>query len=53
MFARIKKSGQYQYLQIVENSKVGGKVRQRVLSTVGVLIPRLNAQIEAEIFRFC
>ena len=37
MFARIKKSGQYQYLQIVENSKVDGKVRQRVLSTVGRL----------------
>lgn len=37
MFARIKKSGQYQYLQIVENSKIGGKVRQRVLSTVGRL----------------
>ena len=37
MFARIKKSGQYQYLQVVENSKIGGKVRQRVLSTVGRL----------------
>jgi transposase len=37
MFARIKKSGQYQYLQIVENSKIAGKVRQRVLSTVGRL----------------
>lgn len=37
MFARIKKSGQYQYLQIVENSKIDGKVRQRVLSTVGRL----------------
>ena len=37
MFARIKKSGQYQYLQIVENSKIDGKVRQRVISTVGRL----------------
>jgi hypothetical protein len=37
MFARIKKSGQYQYLQVVENSKVDGKVRQRILSTVGRL----------------
>ena len=37
MFARIKKSGQYQYLQIVENSKIDGKVRQRVVSTVGRL----------------
>jgi transposase len=37
MFARIKKSGQYQYLQIVENTKDKGKVRQRVIATVGRL----------------
>jgi len=37
MFARIKKSGRYEYLQIVENSKVSGKVRQRVIATVGRL----------------
>jgi transposase len=35
MFARIKKSGRHQYLQIVENSKIGGKVIQRVISTIG------------------
>ena len=35
MFARIKKSGQYQYLQIVENRKIKGKVIQRVIATVG------------------
>lgn len=35
MFARIKKSGPHQYLQIVENRKVKGKVIQRVISTVG------------------
>ena len=35
MFARIKKSGKYQYLQIVENRKEKGKVKQRVISTVG------------------
>jgi len=35
MFARIKKSGKYQYLQIVENRKVKGKVIQRVIATVG------------------
>ena len=35
MFARVKKSGKYQYLQIVENRKVNGKVRQRVISTIG------------------
>ncbi len=37
MFARTKKSGRYEYLQIVENNKVGGKVRQRVIATVGRL----------------
>lgn len=35
MFARIKKSGKYQYLQIVENRKIKGKVVQRVLVTLG------------------
>ena len=35
MFARIKKSGRYQYLQVVENNKVSGKVCQRVIATVG------------------
>lgn len=35
MFARIKKSGSYQYLQIVENSKESGKVKQRVIATIG------------------
>ena len=35
MFASIKKSGKYQYLQIVENRKIKGKVIQRVIATVG------------------
>ena len=35
MFARIKKSGKYQYLQIVENRKEKGRVKQRVIATVG------------------
>ena len=35
MFARVKKSGKYQYLQIVENRKIGGKVVQRVIATIG------------------
>jgi hypothetical protein len=34
MFARVKKSGKYQYLQIVENRKEKGKVEQRVIATV-------------------
>ena len=35
MFARTKKSGKYEYLQIVENRKVKGKVVQRVVATLG------------------
>jgi transposase len=35
MFARIKKSGQHQYLQIVENHREGSKTVQRVISTIG------------------
>jgi transposase len=37
MFARVKKSGKYQYLQIVENNKVKGQVKQRVIATIGRL----------------
>ena len=37
MFARLKKSGKNQYLQIVENRKVQGKVVQRVIGTLGRL----------------
>jgi len=35
MFARVKKSGKYQYLQIVENRKEKGKVKQQVIATIG------------------
>jgi len=35
LFARVKKSGKYQYLQIVENRKEKGKVKQRVIATIG------------------
>lgn len=35
MFFRKKKSGKYEYLQIVEGLRDGGKVRQRVLLTLG------------------
>ena len=37
MFARVKQSGKYKYLQIVENNKVKGKVNQRVIATIGRL----------------
>ena len=37
MFFRVKQSGPRQYLQIVENSRHDGRVRQRVLATLGRL----------------
>jgi transposase len=37
MFFRVKNSGERQYLQIVENSREGDRVRQRVLTTLGRL----------------
>ena len=47
MFARIKKSGRYQYLQIVENRREGSKVRQRVVATLGRM-DRLGAKRDVE-----
>ena len=35
MFARVKKTGQYQYLQIVQNRREGKKTIQRVIATLG------------------
>ena len=37
MFARVKKSGTHQYLQLVENRRENGKVAQRVIATLGRL----------------
>lgn len=47
MFARIKKSGKYQYLQIVENRKIKGKVIQRVIATIGRM-DQLQAKDQVE-----
>jgi len=47
MFARVKKSGKYQYLQIVENRKIKGKVKQRVIATIGRM-DRLQAKDQIE-----
>jgi transposase len=47
MFARIKKSGKHQYLQIVENRKIKGKVNQRVIATIGRM-DRLQAKDQIE-----
>jgi len=35
MFVRTKSSGTYQYLQIVQNERLDGRVRQRVVATLG------------------
>jgi len=37
MFVRTKTSGAYQYLQVVENERIDGRVRQRVIATLGRL----------------
>jgi transposase len=47
MFARIKKSGKYQYLQIVENTKEDKKVKQGVIATIGRM-DRLEANHRIE-----
>lgn len=47
MFARIKKSGRHQYLQIVENRREGPKVIQRVIATIGRM-DRLKAKGDIE-----
>ena len=35
MFVRAKKSGRYEYLQVVQNERIDGHVRQRVIATLG------------------
>ena len=47
MFVRVKKSGNNQYLQIVENRRENGKTKQRVISTIGRL-DRLQARGDIE-----
>jgi len=47
MFARTKKSGKYEYLQIVENRREGTKVNQRVIATLGRL-DQMQAKEEVE-----
>jgi transposase len=47
MFARVKKSGTYEYLQIVENRREGKKTIQRVIATIGRL-DQMHAKGEVE-----
>ena len=35
MFIRVKKNGSHEYLQLVSSERVDGKVRQRVIGTLG------------------
>ena len=56
MFARVKKSGRYEYLQVVHNERVEGRVRQRVIATLGRLdvlreTGRLDPELEAAFAR--
>jgi len=47
MFVRIKKSGRNHYLQVVENRREKGRVKQRVIATLGRL-DRLRAKGDIE-----
>lgn len=53
MFARVKKSGRYEYLQIVHNHRVDGTVRQQVIATLGRLdVLRESGQLDS-LLRSC
>jgi len=48
MFVRVKKSGRYEYLQIVHNQCIDGAVRQQVMATLGRLdVLRSTGQLDA------
>jgi hypothetical protein len=48
MFVRMKKSGTYQYLQIVHNERVNGRVKQHVIATLGRLdVLQKTGQLDA------
>jgi len=57
MYFRVKRTGEYAYLQIVESFREKGQVHQRVLSTVGrVDVLQASGQLEALMrsgLRFC
>jgi hypothetical protein len=48
MFVRSKKSGAYEYLQIVYNERINGRVKQRVIATLGRLdVLQKTGQLDA------
>ena len=47
MFVRVKKTEKHEYLQIVENTRVGKNIRQRVLFSLGRIDqPRTKERIQ-------
>ena len=56
MFFRIKKSGDRAYLQVVENHRAGGAVRQSVIANLGradALMDRAFASLLASGAKLC
>ena len=57
MYFRVKRTGSYAYLQIVESFRENGQVRQRVMSTIGRLdVLQTTGQLETLMrsgLRFC
>ena len=48
MFVRVKKSGKYDYLQVVHNEKIAGQVKQNVMATLGRLdVLKATGRIDA------
>jgi len=48
MFVRTKKSGQYEYLQVVHSQRVEGRVQQHVIATLGRLdVLQRSGQLDA------
>lgn len=53
MFVRTKTSGAYQYLQVVRNERLDGRVRQQVVAKLGRLnVLQSQDQIDG-LLRFC
>ena len=47
MFARVKRAGKYEYVQIVHNERVDGKVKQRTIATLGRMdVLRASGQLD-------
>jgi len=48
MFVRAKKSGAYEYLQLVHNERADGKVRQQVIATLDRQLTQRKATCNAK-----